>query len=186
MQFSQKNTLVFLAVLGLITFLYAIPFIPKRYFFDHNQNLRQISGLKIYVIGFVWAAVTVGLPVVQSNMSFGWDIGIMALQRFLAVLVLMLPFEIRDLKYDSIKLSTIPQTIGIPMTKGLGCLLLVLIFCLEFLKDAMVASEILITLIIVIMMLFLLAFSNKDQPKYYSSFVVESIPVIWLLLTLFS
>ena len=34
-------------------------------------------------------------------------------QRFLFVVVAILPFEIRDIQYDSLKLSTIPQQIGV-------------------------------------------------------------------------
>ena len=184
-QFDSK-TLIFLGFLGLVTFLYAIPFIPKRYFLDHNQNLRHISGLKIYVIGFVWTAVTIGLPLVEHGLNMTWDIGVLSIQRFLVVLVLMLPFEIRDLKYDSIKLSTIPQSIGIRWTKALGCLLMLLVFLLEYLKDMLLQNELLITLIIAVLTMVLLLVSNKEQSKYFSSFIVESIPIIWMLLALFS
>ena len=51
------------------------------------------------------------------------------------VVIAILPFEIRDMKYDSIKLATIPQRIGIEKTKIIGALLIVIIFLLEFFKD---------------------------------------------------
>ena len=46
----------------------------------------------------------------------------------------MLPFEIRDMQYDSLKLSTIPQRIGVMKTKIIGVFML-LFFLLEFFKD---------------------------------------------------
>ncbi|MCB0445583.1 MAG: hypothetical protein KDC68_08040, partial [Gelidibacter sp.] len=55
----QMKTILFIAGFGVITFLYAIPFLPKRFFMDSNQNLRNIGGLKVYVIGMVWSGVTV-------------------------------------------------------------------------------------------------------------------------------
>ena len=45
------------------------------------------------------------------------DVWIEATQRYLYVVIAILPFEIRDMQYDSIKLSTIPQQIGIIKTK---------------------------------------------------------------------
>ncbi len=180
----NKYTLMVIGVMGAITFLYAIPFLPKRILFDKNQNLRQISGLKIYVIGLVWAVVTVIIPLVNSSVEVDANVYISSVQRFLLVLVLMLPFEIRDLNYDNLKLATIPQLIGIKKTKAIGMLLLIVFFLLEYLKDHLQISMIVSNLIIVFLLLLLLAFSRKDQSKYYSAFWVESIPILWLAILL--
>ncbi|MDO1499757.1 hypothetical protein Q2T40_06410 [Winogradskyella maritima] len=178
----QFESLVFLAVLGSITFLYAIPLIPKRHFIDEHQNLRNIGGLKIYIIALVWALVTVGLPVLETASSLTWDVIICGIQRYLLVVVLMLPFEIRDLNYDSIKLATLPQTIGIKKTKAIGALVLILFFMLEFFKDELDVSTILSSLILICITLFFLLFSKKEQSGYYSAFWVEAIPIFWLAL----
>ncbi|WP_411768681.1 hypothetical protein [Winogradskyella sp. A3E31] len=178
----ELRTLIYLSCFGVITFLYAIPLVPKHYVFDENKNLRQIGGLKIYVIALVWASITVGLPVYNAELDFNWDVVITCIQRFLLVVVLTLPFEIRDLKYDSLKLSTIPQTIGIKNTKGIGALVLILIFNLEFLKDELVSNTVLTHLIMILLILILLMGSRKNQAKYYSSFIVESVPIVWLVL----
>ena len=45
----EKNTLTCIAIFGIITFFYAIPFLPKRLFLDKQHNLRSIGGLKIYL-----------------------------------------------------------------------------------------------------------------------------------------
>src|SRR5690606_5495744 len=119
----EERTLIYIAVFALITFLYAIPFFPKDLFIDKQRNLRSIGGLKVYVIGLVWAGVTVLLPLLNQEYHYDADVWITALQRFLLVILMMLPFEIRDLQYDSLKLSTIPQKIGIKNTKAMGVLL---------------------------------------------------------------
>src|SRR5690606_1692626 len=102
------------------------------------------------------------------------------LQRFLLVMMLMLPFEIRDLQYDSLKLATIPQKIGVLKTKIIGTLIGILFFVLEFFKMQINTKLVALTLIVAIMILLYLWFANKSRSDYYSSFWVESIPIQWL------
>ncbi|WP_439152885.1 hypothetical protein [Winogradskyella sp.] len=177
-------TLVYLSVFGIITFLYAVPLLPMRYFRDSQKNLRQISGLKIYVIALVWAFTTVFLPLIELGIEINTDVVITTIQRFILVMALMLPFEIRDLIYDSIKLGTIPQRIGIKKTKIIGVSLFMLFFILEYFKDEIDSFSIISTLIITFVSLLFFIFSNKNQSKYYSAFWVESIPIFWLIILL--
>jgi hypothetical protein len=178
------ESLLYLSVFGLITFLYAIPLLPTRYFRDSQKNLRQISGLKIYVIALVWAFTTVFLPLLNSEIDIGYDAKIIAIQRFVLVIILMLPFEIRDLIYDSVKLATIPQRIGVRNTKTIGAVLLLLFMLLEFFKDELDNAMVISTSITGLITLLFVIFSNKHQSKYYSAFWVESIPIMWLVLSL--
>ena len=183
--YLELNTLILIGILGVVTFFYAIPvMLPKRYLFDDHKNLRQIGGLKVYVIALVWAFTSVYLPVVNEAVSIDADVYILGLQRFCYVLVLMLPFEIRDLNYDSLKLATIPQKIGIKKTKIIGVLLLLLFVLLDYFKDVLKQETLLSTVIIALITFVLLMFSNKNQSKYYSAFWVESLPIIWLVILL--
>jgi hypothetical protein len=130
----QSQTFVLIGVLGVITFLYAIPLIPKRLLFDNHRNLREISGIKIYVIALVWAMATVLIPVMNASVAIDLNIVTTIIQRFLFVLVLMLPFEIRDLNYDNLRLATIPQKIGVRKTKIIGVFMLMVFLMLELLE----------------------------------------------------
>ncbi|WP_299336025.1 hypothetical protein [uncultured Psychroserpens sp.] len=180
----ETQTLIYVSIFGAATFLYAVPIVPKKLYLDEQQNLRSIGGLKIYIIALVWTGVTVFLPLVNNNYSINDDVIITAVQRFLFVIVLMLPFEIRDLSYDSLKLSTIPQTIGIKGTKIFGVLLLVVFFFLEYFKDEINTDTLPIHLVITVIVLCFLLFSWTRQNKYYTAFWVESLPMWWLLLML--
>lgn len=180
----QPQTIVYVAVFGVVTFLYAIPFLPKRYFVDRQKNLRNIGGLKVYVIALVWAGVTVLLPVLDKKGLFTLDVWLTAIQRFLLVMLLMLPFEIRDLQYDSLKLATIPQKIGIKNTKIMGVLVSMVFLMLEFFKDQLSLKLILLTLAVTLITLLFIVFANKKRSNYYSSFWVESVPILWLVLYL--
>lgn len=180
----SAKTVCFILGLGLVTFLYAIPFLPKHFFLDSKQNLRSIGGLKIYLIGVVWSGVTVILPIIESKFSFSTDVFITAIQRFVFIIALMLPFEIRDLSYDSLKLSTVPQKIGVKFTKVLGLLLLIVFFLLEFFKDDINVLFTIVLFFVSLITFLLILLSKVKQNKYYSSFWVESVPIFWLLILL--
>jgi len=180
----KVTTLIYVLLFGVVTFLYAIPLLPMHYFRDQQKNLRQISGIKIYIIALVWSFTTVFLPVIENEIIINWDVIITGIQRFIFVIVLTLPFEIRDLNFDSIKLATIPQQIGIRNTKIIGVLLLMLFFFLEYFKDLIDGNTIISTFIVLLISLLFLLFSNKNQSKYYSAFWVESVPIMWLLVLL--
>ena len=180
----KEKTILYLGGLGVITFFYAIPFLPKRIFTSGSKNLRAIAGLKIYIIAFVWAATAVIIPLINDDHIIKYDQFLWAIQLFLYVLVAVLPFEIRDIQYDSLKLLTIPQKIGIKRTKLIGALLLIPFFLIEFMKDDIGYQNVLITAIIALITLFFLLLSKVTQSQYYASFFVEGIPMIWLLLTL--
>lgn len=174
-----QKTIVYLILFGLVTFFYAIPFLPKRFFIDTKQNLRSIGGLKVYVIAFVWTGVTVFLPFLHGHETIVFDVYIEAIQRFVLVIVLMLPFEIRDLRFDSLKLSTIPQQIGVIKTKILGVMLSVIFFLAEFSKDFLTQQMLKNSLFTMVLLVLFISFSKKNQSIYYSAFWVESIPIFW-------
>lgn len=180
----EKNTLTCIAIFGIITFFYAIPFLPKHIFLDKQHNLRSIGGLKIYLIALVWSGVTVFLPLINQQHNINTDVVLTGLQRYIFVIVLMFPFEIRDLRYDSLKLSTVPQKIGIKATKTIGVLLLILFFFIDFFKDEINFLSMFTLLAITVITGLFLVFSKVEQRSYYSSFWVEGIPVFWLILLL--
>jgi len=183
--YLEIESLILIGILGTITFFYAVPImIPKQFLFDDHKNLRQIGGIKVYVITLVWTFTSVILPAVNNEISINTDVIILTLQRFCFVLVLMLPFEIRDLNYDSIKLATIPQKIGIKKTKIIGVLLLIIFVILDCFKDSLKEETLISTWVIIIITLLFLLFSNKNQSKYYSAFWVESLPIVWLSILL--
>jgi hypothetical protein len=178
------NTMFFIVGLGLVTFFYAIPFLPKHLFLDSKNNLRNIGGLKVYLIALVWTGVTVFLPIINNDYTINADVVITGIQRFVFIVVLLLPFEIRDLMYDSLKLATIPQKIGVKQTKIIGVVLLGLFLLLEFFKEGTTVESLLVSIVISVVIGLFLLYSKKEQGTYYSSFWVEGLPVLWLFLML--
>src|SRR5690606_16047694 len=178
----KLNTVSLMYILGfaLITFFYAIPLLPKDLFVDHKHNLRSISGLKVYLIALVWSGVTVFLPLINNEYTIDASVILTGFQRFLFIIVLMLPFEIRDLRFDSLRLGTIPQKIGVKLTKIIGILLMVLFWLLEFFKTNVSLNNLMVLLAITLITMLFVLFSKKEQGPYYSSFFVEGLPMLWL------
>jgi len=173
--FLSERILIGLLVLGGITALYALPVLPK------HKNFRSLSGLKILIVATVWAGTTVILPALSQIEVISWNLKIEAFQRFLLVLVLLVPFEIRDLKYDNHELKTLPQRVGVKRAKFIGWVWAILFYLITFLKsnlDVITVSANTILFVVLIIMLFK---TKLNQGKYFSSFWVESIPLFWWL-----
>ena len=172
------RTLLFFVPLGVLTFLYAVPFLS-----GFQKNLRSIGYLKIIVVALVWAATTVLLPIYASEISFTTEVYLSAVQRFLLVVVLILPFDIRDVQYDAIPLQTIPKKIGIENTKKFGVVLLGVCLVLEFMISPNTHYRTVFLLVFSVLLILLMR-ARVNQSKYYSSFWVEVIPIFWWLFLL--
>ncbi len=161
-------------VLGILTLFYAIPFLGRE------KNLRSLPGLKIFIIAIVWAGSTVLLPLIQAERILGLEMLVDFLQRLIFVIVLILPFEIRDMDYDQRKLGTIPQKIGLRFTKIFGVILLGLVVIVELFQNNFSTTNFLSLLLISFLTGILLWKSKRKQPKYYCSFWIEMIPMFYL------
>ena len=95
----------------------------------------------------------------------------------------MIPFEIRDKNKDKFNVKTIANNYGTKNSKIIGyfVLIIVLLFTMiicYLLENLVFKNSI---LIIILTTAILVYFSREKQNKYYSSFIVESVPVYWLI-----
>ncbi len=164
---------IVLGITCLFIAAYAIPVYPRL------KNLRNYGLLKVFLVALVWTLITSVLPMVQHGVQLQWDVYVDWVQRFLLILVLMVPFEIRDLKFDPPELRTIPQRIGVGATKWAGSILALGFFLMTFLKDDLHPVELISNGILMVLLAFALGFSGSRQSRYYASFWVEGVPVLW-------
>ena len=174
--FLSERVFIGLFILAAITGLYALPVLPK------NKNFRSFSGLKILIVAAVWAGATVMLPAISVLDDISWNVKVEALQRFLFVLILLVPFEIRDLKYDSATLKTLPQRVGVKGAKMIGYSWTILFYAATFLKTDLDTAHIIVKTILFLVLMLMIFKTKLDQQKYFSSFWVEAIPLFWWLL----
>jgi hypothetical protein len=167
---------MFLLPFVVITTAYMLPLNCK----NKKTALRKVPGLKIFLISVTWASLVVGFPLVANTISVGLFEGKYFLLVCVYVFVLTLPFDIRDLDFDTDALKTIPQLLGVFRTKILGVVLLLLcmlLFLIYFHSDIWFSFS-----VSAMCLLFLLCMSTANQPRFYASFLVEGIPIFQYLL----
>lgn len=178
---SFKTLAVFvLAPFVVMTFFYGMK-LPKKAF-----SLRRIPGLKIFVIAFCFAGITVLFPLVQYEVEISSQVVTLFLQRLFFVILITLPFDIRDINYDSKILKTIPQVFGVIIAKITGVFLLFAILILAYYYHSEMNMEFYIVVLMSLFAIVLLMFAKSNQSKYYSSFWVEALPVFWYAIFVFS
>jgi hypothetical protein len=147
--------------------------------------IRKYGFMKMFVVAFCVTYITVYIPLLRYEFKLE-AIFIFLLQRFIVIVCLLIPLEIVDVTIDSKTICTLPQKIGIQNTKYWGYSLLVLsfilhLFAVNFAIDIVIVIEIFIAIITAVFIFF----ATENRSKYYSSFWVESIPILWFFLVFF-
>ncbi|ELV7524296.1 hypothetical protein ABF176_000984 [Flavobacterium psychrophilum] len=184
-QLQIHTKIVAVGFVGLIL-LYTLPFFPNK------KNARNWAGVKIYIVSLSWVGVTVILPILNADISITSDFYLKCMQRFILVFVLVLIFEIIDLQYDDPHLKTVPQQIGVRRTKYLGYFLLLVFCALEIFNVtandnlSLYFFSLSLQSIISVLIAIFMFFAHERRSKYYTSFWVESVPIILWVLVCFS
>ncbi|MGO4709608.1 hypothetical protein AB4Y90_10935 [Chryseobacterium sp. 2TAF14] len=139
--------------------------------------IRKIPLLKVFYVGLVWALVNCWLTVPEFNFPIFFI-------SFFFVSALVLPFDIRDMKSDTVQ--TFPKLIGVQNTKYLAyifvflaCLLAVFYLKIEFAVCFFLSS---------IFTYILIYFSKNSNKDSYFSFWVETcsgLPFLFLIIYLY-
>lgn len=179
LSYLPPHVWILLMICGGITALYAVPLMPGL------RNLRSRGVLKVVLVALVWTLASLWIPLWGSPEAGSWDLKVESFQRLIWVILLMLPFEIRDMHHDPPDLRTIPQRWGIGVTRRLAWAGVVLFVGATWLKDTSDSGEFLTKFLVGILMGISVTFAREKQKPYYASFWVEAIPIAaWLLLML--
>ncbi len=172
--FIVYNVLLVCGILGLLTLLYAIPI--------YNKNLRETSVLKVFIIALIWTTVSFVLPFLEDNLPHFYQAKTWwfnYVERFIWIILLMVPFEIRDVRFDETYLKTLVSIFGITKIKIISILVLTVLAIHKFLDNNY--QNILIYIIIYISLAGFILGSKKVQKPYFVSFWVEALPIFWLM-----
>ena len=176
------NTLRLLIPLGVIAFMYQL---PLMYWKGRWLRLREVPGVKIFLIAFVWALVSVGLLVEEYQIGWKTDVWFLFVHRFCFVFAITIPFDIRDLKYDSLQLKTIPTVFGEKKARytayaALGIYELLVIS--QFIYGDIMGVRALIALLCTsAATAYLLIKSTSDKGEYHFAFWVEGASALMYL-----
>lgn len=135
-------------------------------FFLENY-IRKIPLLKVFYVGLVWGLVNCWLTLPQFNFSIFFI-------SFFFITALVLPFDIRDMKNDTIQ--TFPKLIGVQNTKYFAYLLVFFacILSIFYLKSEFALSFYITSIITFI----LIYFSENENNDAYFSWGVETCSVL--------
>lgn len=174
--------LTFLSIIAVIFYFLQLNSVTQIYFIKIGllvalyPFLRKFGFWKLFLVSFCVTAITVYVPILQQNVFLEVE-KILLVQRFLIVISLMIPFEIFDSETDDDAMKTLPQRFGIFKTKLFGIVLLLPFIGLEFFKGKIEIT----TFVIAIITALFIGFTNLKRDKYYTSFWVESVPILWWL-----
>jgi hypothetical protein len=136
---------------------------------------RKNGYLKIFLVAI---CVTLFIFLPENSILLFKNKGILILMFFLFIITSLIPFEIIDYKTDEGKIDSVIQKLGIEKTKIFGCLLTVFFLITSFFNGKQIG----INALVGFCMLMAIWFSKTSKSKYYTSFWVESIPMVWWLL----
>tara|TARA_Y100001978_G_C23643893_1_gene409719 strand:- start:263 stop:1120 length:858 start_codon:yes stop_codon:yes gene_type:complete len=168
------NSLRLLLPLGIIAFMYSLPLL---YWKGRWWRLREVPGIKIFLIALVWALVSVGLLVEEHQIGWTIDVWLLFLHRLCFVFAITIPFDIRDLKYDSLQLKTIPTVFGAEKARYIAYAALVmyeLLVVAQFIFGDIIGVRALIALLCTsAATAYLLIKTTSDKGEYHFVFWIE-------------
>ena len=154
---------------------------------NRQYGIRNIPFLKIFLISFTWSYVTLLLPALYYDIQLDYFLLSSFFERFLFVLAIAIPFDIRD--YNSDKIRTFPNTIGIINSKIFAwfCLLLIQILLIINVIHSNIAMPVFLGLFLSIEICSLVIYlTNSERSSFFYSILVESLSLVMYLLVLTS
>ena len=165
---------IFVVIISIVTVLYTVPLIS-------NYTLRDNPILKILTVAFCWTMLIVIFPFF-GVLDFV-NIVYYSLLIFCLVTAQMIPFEIRDMLKDKDLVKTIIHNYGIKYSKNIGYFVLIIALLFTMITGYLLENLVFKNSILIIILItaILVNFSREKQNKYYSSFIVESVPIYWMI-----
>lgn len=188
--FLSSSSIILLVGLALISVSYSLPFFS---FQDKRYSLRNIPGVKLFLIALIWSLSCVLLPILEmeSNNETAISLNdtmILIVKRFLFIAAITVPFDIRDLFQDkSNDLKTIPVILGerkaLLVCQGLLAAYLILLFMFT---DSLNSNYFALTLCTIITG-WLIFKSKWEKNEYYYFFYLDGTMILqFLILLIFS
>ena len=174
----------FAAHLVLISGLYSLPVVRVQ---GRWRALRDVPLLKVFLIAYVWAAVTVWIPALHLDRPLT-DLPVLTVfaRRFLFILALAFVFDIRDYTKDRLTGTlTFPGVVGVPGTKYLA--LAALAAAAAIAPPGVPALAQLALLLPLVAAAVVVWLARESRPDYYFALLADGVMLLqfgvaWLVL----
>nr|WP_121269583.1 hypothetical protein [Pedobacter schmidteae] len=184
---EAKLLMIFTAVLALG---YNIPFLTLN---NQKIGLRNIPGIKLFLIALVWSVSCVLLPVVELEHNYQISISsaetlLLVAKRFLFIAAITIPFDIRDLFQDKLyALKTIPVMLGEKKAYIFCQFLLAGYLVLLLLFSQTINTDIIALTLTLLLTGWLILKANIKKNEYYYFFFLDGTMLLqYLILVLVS
>lgn len=177
--FIDKTFLYIIVIAALLSFLYASPFIKIG---EKGFNLRKYWFLKSIIVAFVWVLLTSVLPLLEFNINNN-KILLFSLEKFLFILGITIPYDIKDLKEDKyVKLNTFALKFGVKTTKTISNYILTIALILAlFIHSAYYLQ----TIFIYLLAIFLNYKLNENNSEFWYTFFIDGTIILYFLLVFY-
>ncbi|MBC7915125.1 MAG: UbiA family prenyltransferase [Pyrinomonadaceae bacterium] len=179
---------VLLLFLGVIAIAYNLPLFTLG---DQKFGLRNVPGLKLFLISLIWSLSCVLLPIVelsnsQSIVISASDTIILIAKRFLFIAAITVPFDIRDLYQDKrYDLKTIPVILGERKSYQICQGLLVVYLTLLLLYTQQFNAHFFALSLTVLLSAWLIFKSEWKKNEYYYFFFLDGTMILQLVMLMF-
>lgn len=144
-----------------------------------GTKLREIAGLKLILIAATWTYTCFVFPYLNHFKVVNPELIAISFLLLAYISAVVLPFDIRDRSIDLLKQSTLPQVIGIQLSKLVGFILLTVFAVGIYLLQIIEPTNVLFAGSVLIQMV-LLAFATDQRPFYYFLLIDFSIGLLGL------
>ena len=179
-----------MSFVGIISIAYNFPFLSIN---QKKISLRNLPGIKLFLISFIWSISCVLLPIVELENNYGISVSLaetlmLVAKRFLFICAITIPFDIRDLFQDKLySLKTIPVILGekkawIFCQALLGAYLILLVLFTKTINLEVIGLA--LTILITGWLIFK---SNLKKNEYYYFFFLDGTMILqYVILWIFS
>lgn len=160
--------------------LMSIPFLLVVFYAtfltNKKKGLRDLPFVKIFIIALVWVVITGALPFLVSGKTD--DMMLILIDKFLFIIAITIPFDIRDLVYDKARQKTLPMIFGERGSK------IIAVFCLliSLSINLWLGAQIELTIPFYVLTMALITFSTKNKQELYYAGLIDGLLVISPLL----
>ncbi len=179
--FLSAASQMLLLFLGVISVAYNLPLFTVN---DKKFSLRNIPGLKLFIIALTWSLSCVLLPIIETGYQIpAGDTMVLIAKRFLFVAAITVPFDIRDLFQDrNQNLKTIPVMLGEKKALIFCQLLLAIYISLLFLYTKSVDADFIGLALTIILAGWLIFKSRLEKNEYYYFFFLDGTMILQLIM----
>lgn len=163
---------------------------PALFWKGRWVKIREIAGIKIFVVGIVWGMSCVWVPAAADDSFPQWnsrEVTAWMVACSLMIVAITIPFDIRDLYYDGHRLKTLPAIFGLRKVKLIAIAMMLLsvagVMLMEHLSTLVTMHHVIIYVIWTALTCGTIAYSHPTRHEYYYSFLIDGLMIVlWAML----